>query len=403
MLQSRLRRIDFRFYHVSGHAFPWILGGSAKHDSAIAVFVYVLSVLAILWTAQLGLGQESDSNAALPPGVTILDGGTQTSEIETTTSQSVSCIPCTKHETVESEIFEISTRHLPDRFRCINFDQPNVEVNRWIGGRWVRSAIDDALPMETTGIQTILYVHGNFMERNNALERVRIVDRYIKERAVRPYRLLMLSWPSQPEKKPLRDVFDNAESAESQSLYVAWILRRLRHEQNTSILGFSFGARSVTGGLHLDAGGSIPGFVSPPPIVDDVVPTYRLALVAPAVDRNWIEPNGRHRQALDHVDFMVNLYNSRDPVLRRFRFLDRIARPIAAGFAGFESFTDPRATTPLAGGTPRIRQFDCGGVIGTTHAEKSYYGECPYFRSMVIKHLLWQDIEGSQSNACIVP
>jgi len=304
------------------------------------------------------------------------------------------------NEVVQSEIFEISTRHLCDHIHSINFDQPSVEVNRWSGTQWLRSDIETVLPSASTGLLTIIYVHGNFMERNNALERVRIVDQHLKSQADRPYRLIMLSWPSQRDRKPFRDVVTNAESAECQSLYVAWMLQRLRQEPQVSLLGFSFGAQAVTGGLHLDSGGVIPGYATAPSPRCDASISYRLGLVAPALDRNWIERNGRHNFALSHVESMINLYNSRDPILRRFRFIDRLSRPIAAGFAGFTgiaAIADPRATSPLAGQS-RVRQFDCGSVIGTTHSEKSYYCECPYFRAMV-KHLLWKETAEATCNA----
>ncbi len=307
----------------------------------------------------------------------------------------------------QSEVFEVSTRHLCDQFRTINFDRPSVEVNQWNGFQWMRSDIETVLPTSGTGVLTIVYVHGNFMERTNALERVRIIDQYLTSQTDRPYRLIMLSWPSQREKRPLRDAVSNAEGAECQSLYLAWMLQRLRNESQLSVLGFSYGARAVTGALHLDAGGSIPGYAAVPIPRHDGELNYRLGLVAPALDRNWIESHGRHGLALSHVESMINLYNSRDPILRRFRFIDRLSRPIAAGFAGFagltgmEGFADPRATSPLAGQS-RIQQFDCGAVIGTTHSEKSYYGECPYFRSM-IKHLLWQDSREATCNAIAVP
>lgn len=299
-----------------------------------------------------------------------------------------------------SEIFEISTRHLPDQFRCISFEQPNVEVNRWTGCRWERSHVDDALPYDGPPLLTIIYVHGNFMERCNALERVRIVDAYLKQYADQPYRLVMLSWPSQPERKPLRDVKSNAEGAENQSLFFAWMLQRLRNQPQVGILGFSFGARAVTGGLHLDAGGCIPGYMATPNPDTHASLKYRVGLVAPAIDRNWIESTGRHGMAMMHVESLINLYNSRDPILRRFRLLDRFVRPVAAGFAGFESVADPIASSPLAGAGQgsRIRQYDCGS-IGTTHSERSYYGECPYFPNLVL-HLLWKDAAHSQFMTC---
>lgn len=181
------------------------------------------------------------------------------------------------------EVWEISTRHLPDRFRCINNDNPGFDVHRFECGRgWVRDSLDKALADD--GRLPIIYVHGNFMERNNSLNRVLIINNYLRPRARRPYRLIMFSWPSQRESKPLHDVFENAESAECQSLYVAWLLEKLGRHSEVSVLGFSFGARSVTGGLHLALGGSIPGFahrsVAPE---DGVQSVYRVGLVAPCL------------------------------------------------------------------------------------------------------------------------
>jgi hypothetical protein len=295
-----------------------------------------------------------------------------------------------------AEVWEISTRHLPDRFRCINTDNPGFDVHRYDGRRgWMRDSLDAALGDD--GRLPILYVHGNFMERSNSLNRALIINNYLKPRAGRPYRLIMFSWPSQRESKPLHDVFENAESAECQALYVAWLLERLGRHSQVSVLGFSFGARSVTGALHLASGGSIPGFAHRSVAPDDGVQSvYRVGLVAPALDRTWLMTNGKHRMALDRVDAMVNLYNSKDPILRRFRFLDGGSRPVAAGFAGFVGLSgtsDPRVTVPLAGQS-KIRQYDCGSVIGTTHSEKSYYGECPYFGT-VLDTLLWKESIGS--------
>ena len=378
-----------------------LLKSSNGRDQLLDFANFVGSVLLILSTFRPVIGDDS-----IAQGIRAVESAACPVEIEENWKcpEVIPGLLSISSQSELSQIYEVSTRHLSDRFRSINFDQPNVEVNKWSGNRWLCSNVEDALPSGGTGLLTIIYVHGNFMERNNALERLRIVDRYLREQADRPYRLIMLSWPSQREKKPLRDALSNAESAECQSLYLAWMLQRLRSEPQVSILGFSFGARTVTGGLHLDAGGVIPGFASAPSTNIGTFLKYRVGLVAPALDRNWIERNGRHQLALSHVDSLVNLYNSRDPILRRFRFLDRLSRPIAAGFSGFTgvaALVDPRATAPLTGQS-RIRQYDCGSIIGTTHSEKSYYGECPYFRSM-IQHLLWKNSVESTCNASVVP
>jgi hypothetical protein len=380
----------------------FLLDRSNRRIELIVVAIYIVSLLIVFSMSRIAIASDPiiiETATAISSQAQPAQGSANlpTSNVLLTPNSPILC------PSAQSEIYEISTRHLCDRFRSISFDQPNVEVNKWNGSCWVRSDVEEALPINGAGMLTIIYVHGNFMERNNALERVRIVDRYCREQTDRPYRLLMLSWPSQRESKPLRDVLENAESAECQSLYFAWMLQRLRNEPQVSLLGFSFGARAVTGGLHLDAGGVIPGFARPPMPNTDPSLKYRVGLVAPAMDRNWLETNGKHQLAMTHVESMVNLYNSRDPILRRFRFIDRFSRPIAAGFAGFTgiaAFSDPRVTTPLAG-QERIRQYDCGSVIGTTHAEKSYYGECPYFRK-VIQHLLWKDSGESTCNATAI-
>ncbi len=297
-------------------------------------------------------------------------------------------------EVSDSEVWELSTRHLPDSFRCINVENPGFDVHRFTNCRWQKDEVENALVHDNR--LTILYVHGNFMEQCNARQRALIVDQFLKTRTCQPYRLIMLSWPSQRENKPLRDVYENAHTAECQSLYFAWLLDRLSDRPQVSILGFSFGSRAVTGGLHLVSGGSIPGLcyrsVRPPESTGTI---YRVGLVAPAIDRSWLTSRGRNGMALEHVDALINLYNSRDPVLRRFRFMDRLSNPIAAGFAGFvglEGLSNPRARMPLESSS-RVRQFDCGSVIGTTHSEKSYYGECPYFR-LLIDNLLWKESSG---------
>lgn len=272
---------------------------------------------------------------------------------------------------------------------------PGLKAQRYSEGNWQSDELENALVDD--GRLVIIYVHGNFMERGNARERVLILNEYLGRRAQRPYKLLMLSWPSAREPHPLRDVLENADSAECQGLFVGWLLGRLGQTAEVSLLGFSFGARAVTGGLHFASGGQVPGYRFDSLSSDETAPNrYRVALVAPAVDRDWIASGGKHAKGMESVSGLVNLYNSKDPILRRFRFIDRLSRPVAAGFAGFigiqglETVSNPRATEPLMTST-KIRQFDCGSGIGTTHSERSYYAQCPYFQ-LVVDHLLGQEI-----------
>jgi hypothetical protein len=86
-----------------------------------------------------------------------------------------------------------------------------------------------------------------------------------------------------------------------------------------------------------------------------------------------LNSGGHYDRALDGIDKLVNLYNSRDPILRKFRFSDRNTAPVAAGFAGL-SVT--RATSPL-NANDKLIQYDCS-TVGRSHWEKEYF-KCPCF------------------------
>jgi hypothetical protein len=278
------------------------------------------------------------------------------------------------------DVWELSTRHLVDRPRWIPGEDPGFAVYRHQARGWSRDRIDQAIDLQ--GRLPIIYVHGNFMERNNTRQRALIIDSYLKRRANRPYRLLVLSWPSQREPHPLRDARENAMAAECQSLYLAWLLESLSSCPEVSLLGFSYGARCVTGGLHLASGGTISGLQHTARHDGDGLQSmYRVAFVAAAVDRNWMTPWGRHRQATQRIDGAISLFNSDDPVLQRFKFLDPSTRPKAAGHQGFVA-------------NPLIQQYDCSQCVGRTHDERTYYRECPHF-VRILDHLFWNESVGT--------
>ena len=276
------------------------------------------------------------------------------------------------------DVWELSTRNIG----CVNNARSGwmerLTVSKWVDRSWTTSTIDEAIFHGSDAVvpaRTIIYIHGNWMDRELARERVGIIDRYIAQSASEPYRLLMISWPSEKNGPVLRDIRENARLADDNSVILAELLRLLAETPTqVSLLGFSLGARTVTGALHLDAMEPSNGKL------------YRVSLVAPAVDRDWLQPNGKKSLALTNVDHMVNLYNSKDPILRRFWFIDAIARPIAAGFAGFETVVNLRSRKPLTTNS-LIHQYDCRSSIGSTHTERSYYSECNY-ASIAINNLL---------------
>ncbi len=284
-------------------------------------------------------------------------------------------------------LWEMSTRHLPCGECYFPSNEPAFDVHRYSSSTptWTPSTIDELILKadEAVGVPraTVIYAHGNWMTRENSRGRALFIAQQFLRRCNVPLRLIMISWPSQRERKPVRDILENAHCADTQAHYMAWLLRKIPDTDRMGILGFSLGARVVMGALHLDAGGLLDGHAVLPSSDPQVQPnrTYRVSLAAPALDRAWLQPNGRHGKAMQNVEKLVNLYNSKDPVLRRFRFIDSPGRPVAAGFAGFVGIGDLRVTTPLVS-QDRVVQYDCGSFVGISHDERSYYTKCNHFR-----------------------
>ena len=276
------------------------------------------------------------------------------------------------------EVWEVSSRALPDLQPCTSISPVNFRVAIWNGCQWIasdESGLQASLASNPL-MRTIIYSHGNWMTHENSRGRGRYVYNRVSQRADEPIRFIMYSWPSQRDGRPVRDVYEKADRSNTDTYYFAHLLSRLPAESPLGIIGFSFGGRVVCGGLHMVSGGVVEGRRSP---AWEVSRQVRVGLVAPAFDRTWLAANKSYGQAMNNVDKLVNIYNSQDPVLRRFRFIDRVSAPIAAGFTGL---ADPRATEPLSS-DDRIRQMDCGASVGSSHDEMTYYRKCCHYNTLI--------------------
>lgn len=270
------------------------------------------------------------------------------------------------------ELWLVSSRCLPDLEKCVTLQPVKFEVNRFeCPAGWTSS--DEAELASSFSqlptMRTVVYAHGNWMTAENTVGRGSYVYNRASERADEPIRFIIYSWPSQRDGRPLRDLYEKADRSNADTFYFANLLSRIPESSPLGILGFSFGGRVVGGGLHLVAGGTFEGRTAP---TWSSKRDVHVSFVAPAFDRTWLAAGREYGMAMQNVNELVNIYNSRDPVLRRFRFIDRVTTPIAAGFSGL---ADPRATQPLQADA-RIAQYDCGEVVGNSHDELNYYRKC---------------------------
>jgi hypothetical protein len=267
-----------------------------------------------------------------------------------------------------NSIWEVSSRSLPD---CPNsnfvpaFDVHLVEQGCWKLGDKSRILGELTDPSR----RTVIYVHGNWMDRSEARQRaLSVYSKMLRSRCAedgQPISFILFSWPSERREGFARDVRSKKDRLNADAFYLARFLEQNSATSSLGLIGYSFGGTVVCGALHLLHGGVLDGRRAGL-TASASLPT-RVSLIAPAFDRTDLAAGGNYSRALDGVERLVNVYNSTDPILKRFRFFDRDAAPIAAGFAGI---LEPRFGSPLVA-NEKIQQYDCN-TIGRTHAELAY-------------------------------
>ena len=87
----------------------------------------------------------------------------------------------------------------------------------------------------------------------------------------------------------------------------------------------------------------------------------RAVVIAAAVNSDWILPGSRHGEALALVDRMLVVYNSCDPVLKRYRLIADSRSATALGYTGLV------CSDRLGEAAERIEQIDAAPWVGKTH------------------------------------
>jgi hypothetical protein len=261
-----------------------------------------------------------------------------------------------------------STRHLSSHVCNANLSSPSF---RWTTldacGRQNQTSYDHFLDMRSEGRETVIYIHGNRMESDEAVERGLAVYHRIK-----PYRddvpvdWVIFSWPSEQIGILARDVRIKADRTDAQGLYLAQLLRGVVPGTRLDLIGYSFGGRIATGALHALAGGSLGGRSLDGPGITGM--NVDAGLVAPAIGSNWLSGNGFHHLATQNLNSMTLFYNPRDAVLKRFWLIDEVRGQAALGYTGPESFAPRIDGTKLP-----VTAKDCAPVVGLRHSELDYY------------------------------
>lgn len=286
-----------------------------------------------------------------------------------------------------SSLWEISSRHLG---ACVDEDvlsKLSYSKRDELACNWIPSSLSELLGTiqgRVLGNQAtvVVYSHGNWNSVATARRRATMIFDQVRSRSSEPVVFVLYSWPSDRGKGVAKDIREKNRRLPVESHHLAKLLSELPSESRISLIGFSFGCPLICGALHLERGGSLAGYSLSNPV--DRCEMYRLSLTAPAFDRCRLGPNGTYKYALGNVSRVVSLYNSTDPVLKRFRFVDENYDPVAAGYAGlprYSYYCDSPGAAKIC--NPEITQYDCKSVVGRTHSEEEYICKSAAFQESI--------------------
>ena len=153
-----------------------------------------------------------------------------------------------------------------------------------------------------------------------------------------------------------------------QSYYLSWWLTHQCASCRVSMLGYSYGARTILGALHLVGGGTLEGRCLPASC-RRCAPRIRIAVWAAASQADWLLPGRPHGCALNCLECGAIFYNCKDPVLRGYRCAICSASGPALGLRGL---IRPHCGPPCYA---RIVQYNATRWIGCHH-NWDHYRDC---------------------------
>jgi hypothetical protein len=270
------------------------------------------------------------------------------------------CVPRTS-----DEVWLVSSRCLgcPD---C-EADAPQLEVWRFEfkTQSWESSSQAVFLASRDVALPTVFWVHGNRKYADEAREDGMEVYRQLTDGVSgdRPIRFVIYSWPATPIHGLREDAREKAARTNADGYYLASLVNQMDPKLSVDLIGYSFGARIVTGTLHLLGGGELCGWMITKP-VKRLAP-INTVLVAPAVNNDWLAIGHTHGEALSAVTRMLSLNNFCDRALKHYGVIDPCSHPEALGYTG--------AVGPLGDNANKLRELNMCCAVGKQHYWGGYF------------------------------
>jgi hypothetical protein len=143
-------------------------------------------------------------------------------------------------------------------------------------------------------------------------------------------------------------------------------LRRMDPNVPVSLVGYSFGARTIAGALDLLAGGTFAGRTLPDGAAPAKRAPVRAVLWAAAMGAGWLSPGYAAGDALSVADRILVTRNLCDPVLKFYPLMYRGRGPQAMGYVG------PACISRLGAEAEKVAILPVECSVGRNHDVKCY-------------------------------
>ena len=286
------------------------------------------------------------------------------------------------------DVWIVSTRHAPvcrpsvDTVNCLRYWHygPN--------GSWQPSNVKALLSTDAPDVRTLIYVHENRVSKQESFQRSRQLAERIARLSphVKKFRLITISWPADRIGwRPRPDAQIKAQRSQAHAYYLAWLIDQMAPDTPLSIFGMSYGPRMISTALHLLGGGEVSG-QSPLIRHHPERQPVRVALLAPALGRDWLIPGQRLGQATSQIEHLLVMINPSDEVLRWYPKLYHHRGPQALGYLGFRGNA---ISEPIQS---RITEYNVSHLTGRSHSWRVYEGSNRVL-SLIVPHLFDQRVD----------
>jgi hypothetical protein len=258
------------------------------------------------------------------------------------------------------QIWLVSTRGF-----CNVSEATQWGTSRYDAGYW-KSSDDQAFSQsDDQETATVIYIHGNRMDSAGAESRgLAIYRELFGNQTEGKVRFVIWSWPSDRIHGLAKDVRSKAARSDDESYLLARFLAQIPENRRVGLIGFSYGARIISGSLHLLGGGDVVGRSIEP----GKRATFRVVFWAAGVQNDWLLPENVHGKALPLGEKWLNVSNSCDSVLRRFDRVDPCDGSPGLGYTGLAG--KDQLSAELAA---RYEDWDVAHLVGNDHRSEPYF------------------------------